>query len=91
MHAIEEINTLSGKMDELILLFASNSAPIDPNDIPLSSLIGNNNESMGVNFVGMNNFGNNAYRGNFNPRAFLFPLPSRVECLSDKSPSGLKK
>ena len=25
---------------------------------------------MDVNFVGRNNFGNNAYRGNFNPRAF---------------------
>ena len=51
-------------------LFASKSAPIDPNDMHLSSLIGNNNESMDVNFVGRNNFGNNAYRGNFNPRPF---------------------
>ena len=25
---------------------------------------------MDVDFVGRNNFGNNAYRGNFNPRAF---------------------
>ena len=25
---------------------------------------------MDVNFVGRNNFGNNAYRGNFNPRSF---------------------
>ena len=25
---------------------------------------------MDVNFVGRNNFGNNAYRGNFNPRPF---------------------
>ena len=39
-------------MDELMKLFASKSAPTDPNDIPLSSLIGNNNESMDVNFVG---------------------------------------
>ena len=42
--------------------------------MPLSILIENNNESMGVNFVGRNNFGNNAYRGNFNPR--LFPSNS---------------
>ena len=40
--------------------------------MPLSTLIENNNESMDVNFVGGNNFGNNAYRGNFNPR----PYPS---------------
>ena len=36
----------------------------------LSTLIENNNESMDVNFVGRNNFGNNTYRGNFNPRPF---------------------
>ena len=35
--AIEEINVLSGKMDELMKLFATKSAPIDPNDIPLSN------------------------------------------------------
>ena len=70
MHAIEEINVLSGKMDEPMKLFASKSASIDPNDMPFSTLIENNNESMGVNFVGRNNFGNNTYRGNFNRRPF---------------------
>ena len=38
--------------------------------MPLSTLIENNNESMDVNFVGRNNFGNNMYRGNFNSRSF---------------------
>ena len=33
VHAIEEINVLSGKMDELMKLFVSKSAPIDPNNI----------------------------------------------------------
>ena len=60
VHAIEEINVLNGKMDELLKLFASKSAPIDSNGMPLSTLIENNNESMDVNFVGRNNFGNNA-------------------------------
>ena len=32
VHAIEEINILSGKKDELTKLFATKSAPIDPND-----------------------------------------------------------
>ena len=68
VHAIEGINVLSGKMDELMKLFASKSAPIDPNDMPLYNLIENNNESMDVS--GRNNFGNNAYRGYFNPRPF---------------------
>ena len=54
VHAIEEINTLSGKMDELMKLVATKSAPIDPNDMPLYSLIDNNNESLDVNFVGRN-------------------------------------
>ena len=38
VRAIEEINTLSGKMDELVKLFASKSDPIDPSYIPLSTL-----------------------------------------------------
>ena len=62
VHVIEEINVLSAKMDELMKLFATKSAPIDPNDMLLSTLDENNNESMDVNFVGSNNFGNNAYR-----------------------------
>ena len=70
VHAIEEINVLSGKMDELMKLFANKSVSSDPNDMPLSTLIENNNESMDVNFVGRNNFGNNAYGGNFKPRPF---------------------
>ena len=57
-------------MDELMKLFATKSAPIDPNDMPLSTLIENNNESLDVNLVGRNNFGNNAYGGNINPRPF---------------------
>ena len=60
----------SGKMDELMKLFANKSVSSIPNDMPLSTLIENNNESMDVNFVGRNNFGNNAYRGNFNSRSF---------------------
>ena len=63
MHAKEENNVLSGKMDELMKLFASKSVSSDPNDIPLSTLIENNNESMYVNFVGRNNFGNNGIEG----------------------------
>ena len=51
-------------------LFSSKSASIDPNDIPLSTLIENNNESMDVNCVGGNNFDNNAYRVNYNLRPF---------------------
>ena len=51
VHAIEEINVLSGKMDELMKLFANKNVSSDPNDMPLSTLIENNNESMDVNLV----------------------------------------
>ena len=53
-------------------LVASRSAHIDLNDTPLSTLIDKNSNSIDVNFVSRNNFNNNAYRGNFNPR----PSPS---------------
>ena len=72
VHAIKEINVLSGKMDELMNMFATKNTPLDPNVMPLCSLIENNNKSMDVNFVCRNNFGNNAYRVNVNPR----PCPS---------------
>ena len=62
VHAIGEINVLSGKMDELMKLFANKNVSSDPNDMSLSTLIENNNESMDVNFVGRNNFGNNVNR-----------------------------
>jgi hypothetical protein len=51
-------------------LVASKNAHIDPNDVPLSTLIEQNNDAIDVNFVSRNNFNNNAYRGNFNPRPF---------------------
>ena len=51
VHAIEEINVLSEKMDELMKLFANKSAPIDFNDMPLSSLIDENNDAIDVNFI----------------------------------------
>ena len=51
-------------------LVASKSAPIDFNDVPLSTLIEQNSDAIDVNFISRNNFNNNAYRGNFNPRPF---------------------
>jgi hypothetical protein len=43
---------------------------VDPNDVPLSTFIEQNNDAIDVNFVARNNFNNNAYRGNFNPRPY---------------------
>ena len=38
--------------------------------MPLSTLIEQNSDAIDVNFISQNNFNNNAYRGNFNPRPF---------------------
>ena len=38
-------------MDELMKLFSNKSVSSDPNDMTLSTLIENNNESMDVHFV----------------------------------------
>ena len=51
-------------------LVANKSAPIYFNDVPLSTLIEQNSDAVDVKFVSRNNFNNNAYRGNFNPRPF---------------------
>src|SRR4051812_26809066 len=49
----------------------TNKAPINPQDVPLNSLVAQ--EQVDVNFISRNNFNNNAYRSNFgsnNPRPF---------------------
>ena len=51
-------------------LVSNKHAPIDLNDVPLSTLIEKNSDAIDVNFISRNNFNNNAYRGNFNPRPF---------------------
>ena len=71
INSVEEISTLSEKLDSLMKLVANKNAPIDLNDAPFSTLIDQNSDVVDVNFVSRNNFNNNAYTGNFNPRHFL--------------------
>ena len=70
VNSIEEISSLSEKVDALMKLIANKSAPTDFNGVPLSTLIEQNTDAIDVNFISRNNFNNNAYRGNFNPRPF---------------------
>ena len=70
LNSVEEISSLSEKVDALMKLVANKSAPIDFNDVPLYTLIEQNSDALDVNFISRNNFNNNAYRGNFNPRPF---------------------
>jgi len=68
VNSVEEISSFSEKVDALMKLVANKSAPIYFNDVPLSTLIEQNSDDVDLNFISRNNFNNNAYRGNFNPR-----------------------
>src|SRR4051812_7084102 len=69
VNSVEEISSLNEKVD-LIMSLLSKQSPVDPSDVPLNSLIAQ--EQVDVNFVSRNNFNNNAYMSNFgsNPRPF---------------------
>src|SRR4051812_39163868 len=66
---VEEISSLNEKVD-LIMSLLTKQSPIDPHDVPLNSLIAQ--DQVDANFISRNNFNNNAYRSNFvsNPRPF---------------------
>ena len=51
VNSVEEIATLSDKMDALMNMVSNKHAHVDPNDIPLSTLIDKNNYAIDVNFV----------------------------------------
>jgi hypothetical protein len=54
-----------------VKLVSSKSAPIDLNDVPLSTLIEQKSDAVDVNFISRNNFNNNAYKGNLILGLFL--------------------
>nr|QGH59151.1 retropepsin domain-containing protein [Hordeum vulgare subsp. vulgare] len=63
VNSVEEIATLSEKVDARMNLVANKNAHFDPNYIPLYNLIEKNGNSIDVNFILRNNFNDNAYRG----------------------------
>src|SRR3954465_3936404 len=70
VNSVEEISSLNEKV-HLIMSLLTKQAPIDPHDVPLNSLVAQ--EQVDVNFISRNNFNNNAYRSNFgsnSPRPF---------------------
>src|SRR3954468_6871283 len=70
VNSLEEISSLNEKVD-LIMSLLTKQAPIEPHDVPLNSLVAQ--EQVDVNFISRNNFNNNAYRSSFgsnNPRPF---------------------
>src|SRR3990170_1638537 len=57
VNSVEQMSTLSDKVDALMKLVASKNTPIDPNDVPLSTLIEQNNDPVDVNFILLNQGG----------------------------------
>src|SRR3954471_15344937 len=83
VNSVEEISSRNEKVD-LIMYLLTKKAPIDPHNVPLNSLVAQ--EQVDVNFISRNNFNNNVYRSNFgnnNPR----PFPSNNYGNNDTYPS----
>src|ERR1041385_7624977 len=87
VNSVEDISSLNGKVD-LIMSLLTKQPSIDPHDVPLNSLVAQ--EQVDVNFVARNNFNNNAHRGNFanNPRPFPSNYGNNNTYTSNKNPSS---
>jgi hypothetical protein len=64
VNSVEETCSLSDKIDAIMLMLSNDRAHDDPNNVPLASLVAQE-EHVVVNFIRNNNFNNNAYRNNF--------------------------
>src|ERR1041385_8078532 len=76
------------KKVDLIMSLLTKQPSIDPRDVPLNSLVAQ--EQVDVTFIARNNFNNNAYRGNFasNPRPFPSNYGNNNTYTSNKNPSS---
>jgi hypothetical protein len=64
VNSVEETSSLSDKIDTIMAMLVNDRAHVDPNNVPLPSLVAQE-EHVDVNFVRNNNFNNSAYRNNF--------------------------
>ena len=67
---VEEIFSLSDKVEAIINMISSGHSVVDPNNIPLASLVANDDNNVDVNFIKSNNFNNNAYRNNYGNNSY---------------------
>jgi hypothetical protein len=74
VNSVEETSSLSDKIDTIMSMLVNGKAHIDPNNVPLASLVAQE-EHVDVNFIRNNNFNNNAYRNNFGSNNYR-PYPS---------------
>ncbi|KAK1612055.1 hypothetical protein QYE76_035728 [Lolium multiflorum] len=63
VNSVEETSSLSDKIDAIMSMLVNGRSNVDPNNVPLASLVAQE-EHVDVNFIKSNNFNNNAYRNN---------------------------
>src|SRR3954451_3236922 len=78
--------SLNDKMDAIMSMLASGKTHVDPNNIPLASLVAQE-EHVDVNFIKNNNFNNNSYRNNFGSNNYR-PYPSNNSSYSNLYRTG---
>src|SRR3954465_11074896 len=64
VNSVEETSSLSDKIDTIMSMLVNGKAQVDPNNVPLASLVAQE-ENVDVNFIKSNNFNINPYRNNF--------------------------
>jgi hypothetical protein len=74
VNSVEENSSLSDKIDTIMSMLVNGIAHVDPNNVPLASLV-SQEELVDVNFIRNNNFNNNAYRNNLGSNNYR-PYPS---------------
>src|SRR3954469_25217403 len=74
VNSVEETSSLSDKIDVIMAMLVNGKAPLDPNSVPLASLVAQEDQ-VDVNFIRNNNFNNNAYRNNFGSNNNYRPYP----------------
>ncbi|KAK1668929.1 hypothetical protein QYE76_057088 [Lolium multiflorum] len=90
VNSVEETSSLSDKIDVIMSMLVNGRSNVDPNNVPLASLVAQE-EHVDVNFIKSNNFNNNAYRNNFNNNYMPYPSNSGNSYNNSRSvPSGLE-
>jgi hypothetical protein len=74
VNSVEETSSLSDKIDTIMYILVNGKTHVDPNNVPLASLVAQE-EHIDVNFIRNNNFNNNTYRNNFGSDNYR-PYPS---------------
>jgi hypothetical protein len=73
LNFVEETSSLSDKIDTIMSMLINDIAHVDPNNVPLASLVAQE-EHVDVNFIRNNNFNNSAYMNNVGSNNYrLYP------------------